>query len=448
MNIRRFLLALVLTAAAGASIAQPDISGTWAGTLAAGPSTTLEVHFAVTRAPDGGYSAVLSSPTPNAIPSTPATNTRFADNQLVITVDGLSGRYEGTYENGRFSGNWYQQGAALPLDLAPYAERELSAEAQDALRGSWVGELDVPEANVTLAIVLRFETDAAGDFVGVLDSPDQGANNIPIETIEYDAGTVKLVIPQIFGEYTATLAGENMDGMFVQLGQNRPLDLKRGAYVARGQPMPAEAIERLEGSWVGRVTNAAGGALAIVFRFEASADGGGLLAYLDSPEQGSRNIPMTEVMLDGARLSLVVPAAQASFTGTVSANEIAGTWAQGATTQPVTMTRGEYTPSVTVLDIPTEAFERLAGEWRGPMGPLEVVFRFERTAADEPVAFLDVPMQNVRGLTVAQATLEGDAVTIAVPAVGVTVTGTLAGSEIQAQWRQGQADNPLTLTRQ
>jgi hypothetical protein len=57
-------------------------------------------------------------------------------------------------------------------------------------------------------------------------------------------------------------------------------------------------------------------------------------------------------------------------------------------------------------------------------------------------------MQNVRGLTVAQATLAGDTVTISVPAVGVTVTGTLSGREIQAQWRQGQANNPLTLTRQ
>src|SRR5690606_5231423 len=137
MNIRRCLLVLLLTAVCHASVAQPDISGTWAGSLAAAPNTTLEVHFALTRNADGGYSAVLSSPTPNAIPSTPATSTRFADNRLVITVDALSGRYEGTFENGRFSGNWYQQGASIPLDLAPFTERTLSAEAKDALRGSW-----------------------------------------------------------------------------------------------------------------------------------------------------------------------------------------------------------------------------------------------------------------------------------------------------------------------
>ena len=157
---------------------------------------------------------------------------------------------------------------------------------------------------------------------------------------------------------------------------------------------------------------------------------------------------MTEVTLNDGRLSLVIPAAQASFTGTVSANEIAGTWAQGATTQPVTMARGEFAPSVAVLDIPAEAFERLAGEWRGPMGPLEIVFRFERSADGQPLGFLDVPTRNVSGLSVTQASLAGDAVTISVPAVGVTVTGTLAGREIRAQWQQGQANNPLTLTRQ
>jgi hypothetical protein len=434
-------------AAAGTSVAQQDISGTWVGMLPAGPGTTLEVHFVLTRAPDGGYSAVLKSPTPNAIPETPATSTSFTENRLVLAVDALSGRYEGTFANGRITGNWHQQGTAIPLDLEPYAERELSTEAKDALRGSWVGELAVPQANVTLAVVLRFENNAEGAFVGFFDSPDQGATGIPISTIEYDDGAVKLVVPQIFGEYTATLAGDAMDGTFLQLGQNMPLALKRGEYVARGQEMSAEAIDRLEGSWVGRVTNAAGGALAIVFRFEESAGGGGLLAYLDSPEQGARNVPMTEVMLDDSRLSLVIPAAQASFTGTVASDEIAGTWAQGNRTQPVTMTRGEYVPSVTVLDIPAEAFERLAGTWRGPMGPLEIVVRFERTPAGAPVGFLDVPTQNVRGLAVAQAAIDGDQVTIGIPAPGVTLAGTLSGTQIVAEWRQGQAVNPVTLTR-
>lgn len=446
MNIRRFLFAVILMTAAGTSFAQEDVSGTWVGMLPAGPGTTLEIHFVVTRAPDGGYSTVLTSPNTAAIQNMPATSTTFADNRLVVTVDPLSGRYEGTYENGGFTGNWHQQGTAIPLALERFAERVLSDEAKSALRGSWVGSLPVPQANITLAIVLRFEDNAQGQFVGFMDSPDQGATGIPIQTIELANGSLKLVIPQVFAEYTAALSGDTMDGTFTQLGMGTPLGMTRGEYVARGQALPAEAVERLEGSWVGRVTNAAGGSLAIVFRFEQAADGG-LLAYLDSPEQGARGIPMTEIMFTDDRLSLVIPAAQASFTGTMSNDAIAGSWAQGNMTQPVTMTRGEYVPTVTTLDVGDAAFERLAGTWRGPMGPLELVFRFERTAGGEPVGFLDIPAQNVTGLTVTQAALDGDNVTIGIAAAGVTITGTLSGGQIAGQWQQGQANNPLTLSR-
>src|SRR5690606_29032566 len=118
-------------------------------------------------APDGSASAVLSSPTPNTFDSITATNVRFADNRLIVTVSDAE-RYEGTYADGRFSGNWYQQGTPLPLDLVPFSERKLSAEVQDALRGSWVGELLAPERNNPMPVVLRFRTNDEGELVAFL----------------------------------------------------------------------------------------------------------------------------------------------------------------------------------------------------------------------------------------------------------------------------------------
>ena len=446
MNIRRMLLTLLLLAAAGRALAQTDISGTWAGDLPVGPDTTLEIHFVLTRAADGSYAATLSSPDPGGIQDMPADSASFENGTLVMTVDALSGRYEGVYSDGGFTGNWQQQGTAIPLNLAPYTERELSAEAKDALRGSWVGELNVVQANVTLAIVFRFEDNASGEFVGFLDSPDQGANNIAVTNIELNDGELSFAIPQIAGEYRGTLAGEMLDGTFTQVGQALPLVMRRGEYVARGQSLAPEAVERLEGSWTGRVANAAGGSLPIVLRFEASADGG-VVAMLDSPEQGASNIPVTEVAVDGDSFSFVVPAVQASFTGTLSADEISGTWGQGNMTQALTLARGEYVRTVTPLALSDEAFDRLAGVWSGEMGPLELFVRIETTADGQRVGYLDVPAQGANGLTVPEVTLEGDAVTIRITGIGATFTGTLAGDEMQGTWQQGQANNPLTLTR-
>jgi len=447
MKNLRFLLAALLLAAAVPSLAQEDVSGTWSGMLPVAPGTELEIHFVLERTPDGGYSAVLTSPNPDGIQNVPATSASFEDNRLVVAVDPLAGRYEGVFENGGFTGSWQQQGTELALNLVPYVESELSDAAKAALRGSWVGDLDIAEANLTLAIVLRFEDNGAGEFVGFLDSPDQGANGIPITRISLEQGELELTIPQVVGEYTATLDGDGMDGTFTQLGQGRPLAMTRGEYAPRGVEVAQEIIDQIEGSWVGQVSNAAGGSVTLVFRFETNADGA-LLAYLDSPDQGATGIPMTELTLDDGRLSLVVPSAQASFTATVTDAEMTGNWAQGNMSQPVTMTRGEYAPAVAALDLSDAAMQRLAGVWRGQAGPGTLVIRFETTADGAQVAFLVPPGGGGNGVPVPEAELDGDALTVRIPAMGVTVTGTLAGDRIDGQLQGGGQTNPLTLTRE
>jgi hypothetical protein len=222
--------------------------------------------------------------------------------------------------------------------------------------------------------------------------------------------------------------------------------MSRGQYQQRGIEMSQEAIDRLEGSWVGRVQNAAGGNLTIVFRFESIGDGS-LAAFLDSPDQNVEGIPMTELVLDGDQLSFVVPAAQASFTATLSAAGMDGTWAQGNSAQPVTMTPGEYTPVVAALDLSDAAMQQLAGAWHGTMGPLDLVIRFETNDEGTRLAFLDVPAQGVAGLAIAAAELTGDQVTIRIETIGATFTGTLAGAQMEGNWQQGTNNNPLTLTR-
>ena len=450
MRKLRILLAALSIAAGAPVLAQTDIAGTWSGNLPAGPGTTLEIHFVITRAGDG-YSAVLKSPTAGAIPETPATSVSFADNRLVLAVDSLSGRYEGSLENGKFAGNWVQQGTAIPLELAPFVERVLSAEARATLQGSWVGELAVPQANVTLAIVVRFETNSDGAFVGFLDSPDQGANGIPAAAIALADGALSFTVPQLGADYKGTISGDAINGTFTQLGMVFPLNLTRGEYRPRGVELSQEVIDRIEGSWVGRVQNPAGASLAIVFRFEGNGPGN-VIAYFDSPEQSARNIPISELTVTGDQLSLVVAAAQASYRATLSGDTITGTWAQGNSSQEVTMTRGEYVPTVAALDLSAEAWARLSGTWRGPLeapgGTLEVVLRFETTADGVNLGFMDIPARNASGLVIATASLTGDALELSVPAGGLVMAGTITNGSFTGEWRQGGMNTPLSLTKQ
>jgi hypothetical protein len=209
MHSIRLPLACLLVGLSSLAAAQDDIAGTWSGMLPAGPDTTLEIHFVVSRDAAGGYSTVLTSPNPGGIQDLPATSTSFSDGQLVIAVDDLAGRYEGTVANGRISGEWFQQGSGIPLELVPYVESVLSAAAKDQLRGSWVGELTIQ--TLTLAIVFRFEDNDAGEFVGFLDSPDQGANGIPVANIRLDDGALSFEVPQIAGGYAGTVSADAME---------------------------------------------------------------------------------------------------------------------------------------------------------------------------------------------------------------------------------------------
>lgn len=335
LRYRHWVFAVLIACFAGAASAQQDISGTWQGNLAVAPDQNLTIHFVLTRAADGTYSGMVTSPDMGGIKDIPANTVSFEANRLVMTVDELSGAYDGTLANGTLTGEWRQEGSAFPLVLSPYERPVLSQAAIDFLTGEWSGKLETP-VGISLTIVLRFETSADGQFVGFLDSPDQGA----------------------------------------------------------------------------------------------------------------RGIPMTDLQFVDNSLSVNVPRVQGVFTATATADALTGTWSQGGGQTPLALTRGAYTPTVTALGLTGATFGRLAGTWKGQLGPLELMIRFERAEGGESVGYLDVPAQGASNVPVTEASLTGDQLTLRIAAIGATYTAALAGSELSGQWQQGPVNNPLTLTRE
>jgi hypothetical protein len=123
MHSIRLPLACLLVGLSSLAAAQDDIAGTWSGMLPAGPDTTLEIHFVLSRDAAGGYSTVLTSPNPGGIQDLLATSTSFSDGQLVIAVDDLAGRYEGTVANGRISGECSSKAAVFRSNSCPTSSR-------------------------------------------------------------------------------------------------------------------------------------------------------------------------------------------------------------------------------------------------------------------------------------------------------------------------------------
>lgn len=101
-----------------------------------------------------------------------------------------------------------------------------AASAAAPLTGTWMGTLSVPTG--TLRVVFHFSATGDGQWKGTLDSPDQGAAGIPIDTVTLDKDQVRCDVKVIQGTFEGTLAadGQSIAGTWTQGGISLPLTLK------------------------------------------------------------------------------------------------------------------------------------------------------------------------------------------------------------------------------
>lgn len=93
-----------------------------------------------------------------------------------------------------------------------------SASAQS---GSWKGELKV--GGSSLPIVFNFSDDGC-----TMDSPAQGAKDIPTQWTPDPSGKVSIQISMINGSFEGNLSGDSISGKFTQHGYVFPLILRPG----------------------------------------------------------------------------------------------------------------------------------------------------------------------------------------------------------------------------
>jgi len=96
--------------------------------------------------------------------------------------------------------------------------------------GSWTGTLTVPDGSgTTLQIVFHVTKAEDGTLSSTMDSPDQNAFGIPMDTTNFEDNVLKIEIEAIMGAYEGTLNEETgtFDGTWSQGGGSLELDLVR-----------------------------------------------------------------------------------------------------------------------------------------------------------------------------------------------------------------------------
>jgi len=96
-----------------------------------------------------------------------------------------------------------------------------AARAQD-ISGQWYGILKLPGAQLKLVLNL---TKSGNGYTASLDSPDQGAKGIPVNSVEFSNMTLKIASAVINAGYEGTLDADHFKGTFRQNGMSYPLDL-------------------------------------------------------------------------------------------------------------------------------------------------------------------------------------------------------------------------------
>lgn len=92
------------------------------------------------------------------------------------------------------------------------------------ITGQWNGLLKVQ--NTELNLVFHIEKTTNG-YQSTMDSPDQGAHGIPVETTSYSEGLLKIKLPNLMIEYVGRLENNQIVGDFKQGGTSFPLNLSR-----------------------------------------------------------------------------------------------------------------------------------------------------------------------------------------------------------------------------
>jgi serine-type D-Ala-D-Ala carboxypeptidase/endopeptidase len=231
------------------------------------------------------------------------------------------------------------------------------AMAEDAA-GDWTGVITTPAA--ALHIAVHIHATGAGAYAGAVDSPDQGAFDVPIANVVASADHLSFDVPATHGSYAGQwdAGAHQWKGAFTQAGAALPLTLARG--VLGGKPV----VAGLDGDWVGILAITPTTSLRVVFHIHTGPHG--TIVNLVSLDQGAASLPVDGLERKGDHVDMTMDALQASYEATLSdgGKTMTGTFSQGLGSFPLVLKRDGPIPPPAAK--PAEAVATGAAAWAAP----------------------------------------------------------------------------------
>lgn len=214
--IGALVIALALAVPAAAQT-QPDIVGSWHGTLTPPRSAGVAVVLTVSKGPDGALAAIFAQPYSGAGVQRPVTSITATGDTLAFAIAPANASYEGHWNAAShdWEGTFKQGPLTLPLALA--AGKPAVRPVIAGMDGTWHGVIQRNGAN--LRLIFRIGTGAYGTIV-TLDAPDQLTYGQEVPVLSRDGNAVHFANPATQMTYDAKLSndGSSMTGVWKRPG--------------------------------------------------------------------------------------------------------------------------------------------------------------------------------------------------------------------------------------
>jgi hypothetical protein len=219
--------------------------------------------------------------------------------------------------------------AAVVVMLATGATAQTVVEPS----GHWEGAISAPFGEIPIAVDIARRD---GQVVAAFSRQDGSVTGFPLSDVEMSGHDLKMTLKANGGgTMRASVAGTTMTGSFAAFAGTVPFALTRTGEARFAAPIADKAISQaLEGTWIARL---AVGADSTTFRMTLANQADGTATGTIADENGVP-VPITFTQ-DGPRVTIAIPAAHGTFTGTLNGDTIEGDYTEGSLNAPLTFSK-------------------------------------------------------------------------------------------------------------
>jgi hypothetical protein len=200
------------------------------------------------------------------------------------------------------------------------------AQGQD-VTGDWQGTLAIGAGEVR--IILHITKSSEGTLKATMDSPDQGASGMPVDSIALEGSKLKFATGAVKGTYEGTVKSNGtITGNWLQPPNRTPLEFKKSTTAIK-LVHPEAPPSDIDGTWEGQVTVPSIEKVQHL-SFHIKNTGDGLTATFDDPELSVKGYPAVSVIRKGSSIKIEVPQVGAEVAAKLNKDlsVISGDWNQ------------------------------------------------------------------------------------------------------------------------